>query len=526
MATAASCRDPGREAAGRVMDVEIGPVLLRVPLRCHMRLVGRSPLSKLLRHGSFVAPPEGFIAALHREINDIALRDLNLLPVETLLIESGQRSLAVDIDMRNTQFIGADRTDGAFPDGYEPDVLALMDAFLEPKDCFFDVGANWGYMALHCLLRPDFAGRVIAFEPNERPRRDLEHLVAACGFEDRITILPYAIGDAHGAALLSRPAWSGTATVIDTTEGDPVALRTIDELGLPAARLIKVDIEGSEAAFVRGATHYITQHRPLIIFESRIDTPGGDWAGPYALLEALNYHCFAVEADVTASASWSRAIDIKLSPAGPGNRASFPVHLNVLAVPDRGTLETSAFRLNLSPTLSDANVQTRGESPVAVLDQCSSLHELLASIELPALDDRIDLAGVQPDLQGWGHEDPIFEYVMRHWAPRLILEVGSWKGASAIKMAELQKGHGIEGLIVCIDTWLGSNASLWHDPETRASLKLTNGFPTLFRQFAANVLHTGHGDRIRYLPMTSSCAAELLTAAGIEADADIYRCRS
>ena len=290
--------------------------------------------------GSFVAPPEGFIAALHREINDIALRDLNLLPVETLLIESGQRSLAVDIDMRNTQFIGAHRTDGAFPDGDEPDVLALMDAFLEPKDCFFDVGANWGYMALHCLLRPDFAGRVIAFEPNERPRRDLEHLVAACGFEDRITILPYAIGDAHGAALLSRPAWSGTATVIDTTEGDPVALRTIDELGLPAARLIKVDIEGSEAAFVRGATHYITQHRPLIIFESRIDTPGGDWAGPYALLEALNYHCFAVEADVTASASWSRAIGVTLSPAGPGNRAS-----------------------------------------------------------------------VQPDLRGWGHEDPIFEYV-------------------------------------------------------------------------------------------------------------------
>jgi predicted O-methyltransferase YrrM len=150
---------------------------------------------------------------------------------------------------------------------------------------------------------------------------------------------------------------------------------------------------------------------------------------------------------------------------------------------------------------------------------CQKLADLLDSIDLPKLDSLVDTVGLSPDIQGWGDQDPIFDYVMRQGTPQLIIEVGSWKGASAIRMADLQREHGISGLILCIDTWLGSNVSLWHNPETRAGLHLRNGYPSMFLQFVKNIMYSGHAERIRYLPMTSTCAAELLAEWGVQADA-------
>jgi len=315
----------------------------RIPFRCHMRLKGRSPLTKLIRYGSYVQPPEHFIAKLHNEINELALRNLELLPLETLEIESGGRTLEATVDMRNTQFIGADREAGEFANGYEPDILALIDMFVDRDGAFIDVGANWGYMALHCLLRPGFHGRIIAIEPGARARHDLQKLLRDCRFEHRVEVLAYAIGDAHGPIRLTRPPWSGMATTIGAAEGDLVEMRRFDELAMPSASLIKVDIEGSEAAFVRGARDYLRRSRSPIVFENRTDTPGGDWETPYALLAELRYECFAVLAEVKGAAPEQSFTEVTLHPAGPANRAAFPVHLNVLAVADRRPLAGSRF---------------------------------------------------------------------------------------------------------------------------------------------------------------------------------------
>lgn len=144
---------------------------------------------------------------------------------------------------------------------------------------------------------------------------------------------------------------------------------------------------------------------------------------------------------------------------------------------------------------------------------------LLREIELDIDYRTVPLDGLGADVQGWGHEDEIFDYVIRHWAPRVIVEVGSWKGASAIRMADLQKSYGIDGLVVCVDTWLGSNESLWRVAENRNMLMLRHGMPGMFAQFVANVVATGNAERIRHLPMTSSCAAELLRLESLTADA-------
>jgi Methyltransferase domain len=113
------------------------------------------------------------------------------------------------------------------------------------------------------------------------------------------------------------------------------------------------------------------------------------------------------------------------------------------------------------------------------------------------------------DLQGWGSDHPIFRRVLSEIRPGLIVEVGSWKGASAVHMAELVKELGLSAEIVCIDTWLG-NWQHWtrqSGPGSRQDLRTMNGFPMLYFQFISNVLHRRVDDIITPFPITSIGAA-------------------
>ncbi len=153
------------------------------------------------------------------------------------------------------------------------------------------------------------------------------------------------------------------------------------------------------------------------------------------------------------------------------------------------------------------------------LERLAQLKAMLRDIGMDTDYSAIPADGFEPDLQGWGDQDPIFDYVFRHFHPVVTIELGSWKGASAIRMAGLMQEFGIPGIILCIDTWLGSNESLWRVAANREMLRLQHGYPSMFGQFVRNVQHTGHGDRIRHLPMTTGCAAGLLAAFNIVADA-------
>ena len=59
-----------------------------------------------------------------------------------------------------------------------------------------------------------------------------------------------------------------------------------------------------------------------------------------------------------------------------------------------------------------------------------------------------------PDqLDGWNSYAPIFATLIKRVKPRVIIEVGSWVGASAIHMAKLA---GPECIMWCVDTFEGS----------------------------------------------------------------------
>lgn len=132
-----------------------------------------------------------------------------------------------------------------------------------------------------------------------------------------------------------------------------------------------------------------------------------------------------------------------------------------------------------------------------------------------------DVADHPEDLQGWASTDPIFEHAIQTLRPHLIIEVGTWKGASAIHMANLCRDLRLDTKILCIDTWLGSPEHLLPRPDRhhwRTSLRIRHGFPQLYLTFLANVIRHGHTDRILPLPQPSENAAELLRQLGVQAD--------
>ncbi len=138
-------------------------------------------------------------------------------------------------------------------------------------------------------------------------------------------------------------------------------------------------------------------------------------------------------------------------------------------------------------------------------------------------DDHNPYAGFDPkalqlDLQGWGSDNPIFASLIANTKPAKIIEVGSWKGASAIHMANLQKKYGIVGEIVCVDTWLGT-AQTWLERKDANYTALQFGRPMVYYQFIANVIHTGHTGTITPFPTDSLTGAAVLAARKVSADA-------
>jgi hypothetical protein len=122
-------------------------------------------------------------------------------------------------------------------------------------------------------------------------------------------------------------------------------------------------------------------------------------------------------------------------------------------------------------------------------------------------------------LWGWASDHPIFEKVLSQLKPRRVIEVGSWLGGSAIHMAGLAKSIGIPDFeLLCVDTWLGADEH-WLNPEWFATLAVKNGYPTLYYQFLANVIHKGHQDVICPFPASAESAFHVLRAKGLEADA-------
>lgn len=118
------------------------------------------------------------------------------------------------------------------------------------------------------------------------------------------------------------------------------------------------------------------------------------------------------------------------------------------------------------------------------------------------------------DLHGWNDHEDHFRRLAAN--SRLIVEIGSWKGRSAISLCRAAPG----AEVVCVDTWLGAQ-EMWvkhDDPERYGALRLNHGWPNLYYEFLANVVRAGMQSQITPMPMPSSIALRFLAQHGVRPD--------
>jgi predicted O-methyltransferase YrrM len=121
------------------------------------------------------------------------------------------------------------------------------------------------------------------------------------------------------------------------------------------------------------------------------------------------------------------------------------------------------------------------------------------------------------DLQGWNSIHPALANSVADIRPSVILDVGVWKGGSTVFLANLLRENSIDGVVIAIDTFLGSpehwdRASVFFD-----ELCIEHGQPNIYWQFLSNILHEGCQDRVIPLVQTTDNAALILDRLGIRA---------
>jgi FkbM family methyltransferase len=240
-------------------------------------------------------------------------------------------SAAFTVDCANTGFLDYARRSRSV-DGVEPEISGLFSYLAPHLAVVYDIGANWGFYPLLFGTDPCFSGEVHAFEIQSRTVADLRHVIASSGLAGRVQVHAHGLSDHDGAARLAMSRHSYLARIVgDANEGptEPVPVRRLDGLDLPPPQLIKLDVEGHEAAVLRGGAGLIGRHRPLIVFESwyRPDQPEL-MLEPLRILAAQGY----AFCRLTWRATTARHGTVTLAPLALDQRPAIAEALNLLAV--------------------------------------------------------------------------------------------------------------------------------------------------------------------------------------------------
>lgn len=150
---------------------------------------------------------------------------------------------------------------------------------LRPGMTAVDAGANAGEVTLHIAQLVGPAGRVIAVEPVPPIADRLDENLKRNGLELRVRVIRSALGDRAGtlslAAVTPGIRNQGLSSVAsahqDCIRLDVPCVPLDDLIGSQRVDLIKVDVEGAEAAVLRGAMRALERCRPLLCLEFRTE---------------------------------------------------------------------------------------------------------------------------------------------------------------------------------------------------------------------------------------------------------------
>jgi FkbM family methyltransferase len=188
-------------------------------------------------------------------------------PVQVAAGDLAGRWLLLDLQVDKDLWLGT----------YEPDLAAEIRHLARAGGVVYDLGANVGYTALLLAQAVGAEGRVIAFEPLPSNVGRLKQAVSLNRLESTIEIVEAAAGEADGPGEFRIHA-SGSMGRLEEGAPEPGGVDKIlvDVIRLdsfvygqhrPAPTLIKVDLEGGEAAAIRGMVRVLNEARPVMLIE-------------------------------------------------------------------------------------------------------------------------------------------------------------------------------------------------------------------------------------------------------------------
>jgi FkbM family methyltransferase len=182
----------------------------------------------------------------------------------------------------------------AFLPLHEYDEMRFLLLALRPGDLLVDVGANVG---LHTLLAAACGAEVVALEPLPAARAMLERNVARNGLAGRVLILAAGAADARGEltftdgpSCLNHVVGPGEVPGVPVRKVPVVPLDEVVPSGRPVV-MLKIDVEGFEAAVLRGATRLLADPalRAVIVETQGYDARYGRSGEVLRLLTAAGF---------------------------------------------------------------------------------------------------------------------------------------------------------------------------------------------------------------------------------------------
>jgi FkbM family methyltransferase len=152
-------------------------------------------------------------------------------------------------------------------DGAESvEMCALRDLLVEPGDVVLECGSHHGYTTLLLSYWVGEEGKVYAFEPSKQSfdilRRNIE-----INRRTNIIARHAAVGETNGTIHVSD---SSCAHVMGGSYGYAVEVIALDELASVGPDVIKIDVEGFEAAVLKGCPELL-KSRPKLFIEVHTD---------------------------------------------------------------------------------------------------------------------------------------------------------------------------------------------------------------------------------------------------------------
>jgi FkbM family methyltransferase len=186
----------------------------------------------------------------------------------------------------------------------------VFERLLRPGMTVVDGGAQLGLTTLLAARAVGARGCVVSFEPNPRVLDSLRNNIEVNGFSDRVTVFPLGLSDRDVTLEFCVQGQAGEGSHVIPVDpaskahresgSETIRVVSLDQTMPPefAPDLVKLDVEGNEAAALRGMEAAIRRSRPHLLLEvnpSALRTMGSSPAELASFLRTHRYSVFLVD---------------------------------------------------------------------------------------------------------------------------------------------------------------------------------------------------------------------------------------